>query len=144
GIGAAMIWRQTCLWASEKPAHARFTLARADGPVSLTSNCSANVYDAEVKHCAFGAAASPLSVVLIGDSHAAQWFDALEPIALKKGWQLLTMVKNGCAMVNASYFLPLLGRHYTECGEWRKSAIEKIRDIRPFLTVMSSQDGYLF
>ena len=33
---------------------------------------------------------------------------------------------------------------YGECGEWRRNALEKIRETRPLLTVMASSEDYTF
>src|SRR5690606_10377108 len=50
--------------------------------------------------CEFGDTDSDKTVVLIGDSHAAQWFPALESIAQENGWKLLTRTKSSCTPVS--------------------------------------------
>jgi hypothetical protein len=124
---------------------ARIANARSDGPSTLLQrNCAQDYRDAEVRDCSFGDEASPVPIVLLGDSHAAHWFSAVEPVAVKRGWRLVTMIKSACAMVDVPFFYAPLGRMYTECGEWRTTALEKIREIRPLVTVMSSAEGYSF
>jgi hypothetical protein len=81
--------------------------------------------------------------VLFGDSHAAQWFPALEPISKKRGLRLVPIVKLGCPAVDAPLFDRSLGRFYTECEEWRKTAIDRIQQIQPALTIISSSERYV-
>jgi peptidoglycan/LPS O-acetylase OafA/YrhL len=145
GISMAFVWNLVSLRATEKPEQARFTLARSDGPILLnTTHCMAGYSDTQVKNCSFADVNSPVSMVLLGDSHAAQWFPAFESIAKKKSWRLFTLTKAACAPVEASYFYPALGRTYTECGQWLKNALHKIEQLRPVLTVVTSSDTYSF
>ena len=51
---------------------------------------------ATVRTCTFGEPTAAINVVLFGDSHAIQWFDALKEIAQARGWRLTTMLKSGC------------------------------------------------
>ncbi len=143
GIAAALAWRSSSIAATKDPDQVRFIQARGDGP-KLTSDCSLNYFDVEVKPCSFGDPNGTQSVVVLGDSHAAQWFSVFESIAQRRGWRLVPMVKSACAMVDAEFYYSLLGRMYTECGVWRQKAIGKIREMRPILTVVSSSDGYAF
>jgi hypothetical protein len=80
---------------------------------------------------------------LIGDSHAVQWFPALESIMTGHGWRLITMTKSACGLVESPYYYGGLGRTYSECSEWRKNALEEIQRIRPSLTIMASTAYYV-
>jgi hypothetical protein len=46
--------------------------------------CVTPLYSAKVSLCTFGAEAAPIDVVLFGDSHALQWFNAVEHVARRK------------------------------------------------------------
>ena len=145
GISVSLAWRQASIWAADNPTQARFTRARRDEPSPLSqNNCFQNYFDVEVVACNFAVETSTIPIVLLGDSHAAQWFSAFEPIAAKRGWRLVTMMKSACAMVDAPFFYSPLGRTYTECGVWRKNALAKIRQIGPLVTVVASSEGYTF
>jgi hypothetical protein len=145
GISMALVWNLVSLRAAEKPEQARFTFARGDGPIVLnTTHCIADYLDTQIKNCSFGDVNSPVTMVLLGDSHAAQWFPAFESIAKKKRWRLFTLTKAACAPVEASYFYPALGRTYVECGQWLKNALHKIEQLRPVLTTVTSSDDYPF
>jgi hypothetical protein len=145
GIGISWGWMYFCVREAKTPRFANITRAPRDKPLSLeTGGCFANYLDVNAKPCAYANTAGSTTVVLFGDSHAAQWFPALEPIALRKGWRLMSLIKQACAPVDAPYFYPALGRVYNECEEWRENALQEIRQIRPVLTVMTSSEGYLF
>ncbi|MDT0478105.1 SGNH hydrolase domain-containing protein, partial [Streptomyces sp. DSM 41014] len=46
--------------------------------------------------CLFGAVDSPDRIVLLGDSHAGQWFSPMLALASQRGWALQELVKQGC------------------------------------------------
>ena len=59
-------------------------------------DCASPADSPETRECTFGDKDSDFTVALVGDSHAAQWFAALEPIAKERGWRLLTYLHNSC------------------------------------------------
>ncbi|MCG2621568.1 acyltransferase [Arthrobacter sp. I2-34] len=63
---------------------------------SPLGDCIAGITDAETPECEFGDKDGAYTVALIGDSHAGHWFAALEPVARKQGWRLLTYIHNSC------------------------------------------------
>jgi peptidoglycan/LPS O-acetylase OafA/YrhL len=143
GIGASFLWRQTATRKAVEPAQLRFTLAHKDFAAALLNDtCTTDVFDVKLRTCTFGAETTSPPIVLFGDSHAAQWFPALEPISKKRGLRLVPIVKLGCPAVDAPLFDRSLDRFYTECEEWRKTAIHKIQQIQPVLTIVSSSERY--
>ena len=86
--------------------------------------------------CLYGDKSSEKSLVLFGDSHAAQWFPALEKFAEKNGYQLFSYTKSACPAANVK--LPDNGGFKdAECKKWRKSIVERIKLISPDAVVMS-------
>ncbi|MFI7544375.1 acyltransferase family protein [Actinoplanes sp. NPDC049599] len=79
-------------------------------------------------------------LVLFGDSHAQQWYDALDTIARKRGWRLAVFTKTDCG--------PALGQvgkdggsvPYAECDQWRLRALNRIQELRPAMVVMSARN----
>lgn len=53
--------------------------------------------------CEFGASKkdADFTIALVGDSHATQWWEALEPLATKHNWRIVTHLKNSCAFTGA-------------------------------------------
>ncbi|MET9191543.1 SGNH hydrolase domain-containing protein, partial [Streptomyces tendae] len=89
--------------------------------------------------CVYGDRASSRTVVLLGDSHAAQWFPALRRLAGARGWRLVPLTKASCKVADVT--VVNLHEPYTACDTWRSHALERIRDLRPALVVVSSSDA---
>ncbi|GHH42789.1 acyltransferase [Streptomyces candidus] len=93
--------------------------------------------------CLFGAADSPGRIVLLGDSHAGQWFSPLLALASQRGWALQELVKQGCPLPRLTVHNPQLGRTYHECDTWRADTLDRLkRGPRPRLIVVSSLNRY--
>ncbi len=94
--------------------------------------------------CTYGDPAGTRTVVLFGDSHAAQWFPALERLATERGWRLVSLTKSACPSVDATVWSGALKRPYRECDAWRAGALARIRDLAPALVVTTnSRDHHL-
>jgi peptidoglycan/LPS O-acetylase OafA/YrhL len=87
--------------------------------------------------CVYGDPDGTLTVALIGDSHAAQWFPALNRIANQRGWLLVTYTKVACPFVDMPIYNLSLKREYRECAAWRAAVISRLREQRPDLTLVS-------
>ncbi|MEV3937256.1 acyltransferase family protein [Glycomyces sp. NPDC049804] len=90
--------------------------------------------------CYFGDTGSDTTVVLMGDSHAAQWFPAMEAIAQEQGWRLLTRTKSACTAVDVRVENSAMEREYTECTEWRDDVFAELAELQPEMVVLSSTD----
>jgi peptidoglycan/LPS O-acetylase OafA/YrhL len=94
-------------------------------------------------NCAYGDTASSTTVMLIGDSHATQWFPALEYIAQQRQWRLETLTKTTCPLlIDLPIHSPYLGREYTECEYWRTETLDRIRARRPALVILGMSRRY--
>ncbi|MGW3644924.1 acyltransferase family protein [Streptomyces sp. NPDC000878] len=89
--------------------------------------------------CEYGDPASDKVVVLFGDSHAAQWFPALNRLAGERGWKLVSWTKASCKAAKVT--LRRFEGPYAECDVWRARAIERIVALRPDLVIVSSSDA---
>ncbi|WP_328967066.1 SGNH hydrolase domain-containing protein [Streptomyces sp. NBC_00239] len=93
--------------------------------------------------CLFGAVDSPDRIVLLGDSHAGQWFSPVLALAARRGWALQELVKQGCPLPQLAVHNPQLGRGYRECDTWRADALERLRQgPKPRLIVIASLNRY--
>jgi peptidoglycan/LPS O-acetylase OafA/YrhL len=110
-------------------------------PSIFLDDCHANYGEVVSGECRYGEIGSAKKVVLFGDSHAAQWFPALEVLALEKGFELISLTKSACPAVavkrtdKGSYI-------NSECNEWRKNTIERIQKIQPDAVLTSSFQYY--
>jgi peptidoglycan/LPS O-acetylase OafA/YrhL len=108
---------------------------RGDLPVIYSDGCHLQGRATTWSTCAFGDTSSSTSVVLFGDSHAAQWFPALEALAKKHSWKLLVRTHAGCPAPDVTIFQRSLKRAYDECDTWRTAVLAEIARTRPSLVV---------
>lgn len=93
------------------------------------------------EECIFGDRNAKKSVVLLGDSHAAQWFPALEIWAKERNFKLYTFTKSSCPALD----IPLRdngGFKAAECANYRKEALAAIDRIQPALVVLGNFEHY--
>jgi peptidoglycan/LPS O-acetylase OafA/YrhL len=108
-----------------------------DLPGVYRKGCDPDRVDPHPAMCFFGEISQPRStVVLFGDSHAAQWFPALQEIADAQHWRLATIIKPGCTALSIREDVtPQMER---VCEEWRRAAIGDIEELRPELVILTS------
>lgn len=117
--------------------------ARADLPVVYADGCHASAASlpsiADHGTCVFGVPEAGTTVVLIGDSHAAQWFPALERLALERSWRLVSLTKSACPAISTdtAIFNPTFKRPYPECTTWLGMTLDRIASERPDLVIIS-------
>ncbi|MEV7770686.1 SGNH hydrolase domain-containing protein [Kitasatospora sp. NPDC086791] len=93
--------------------------------------------------CRFGVVGRPDRIVLLGDSHAGQWFSALLALAAERRWELEELVKQGCPLPEIPVVNPQLGRAYRECDTWRANALTRLKEgTKPRLIVVSALNRY--
>jgi peptidoglycan/LPS O-acetylase OafA/YrhL len=127
------------------PANLRPKLAQAgrDKAPVWTDGCHVDVpVTAAPDGCVFGDPASATTVVLFGDSHAAEWFPALDRIARQRHWRLVSLSKSSCSAADLPIWHDTLKRPYTECAAFHRSAIARITALKPALVVIGSSFNY--
>jgi peptidoglycan/LPS O-acetylase OafA/YrhL len=111
---------------------------RSDLPRVYRDGCHQPFRKDTSPECVYGDTKGKKTVVLFGDSHAAQWFPALERIAQEKHWRLISLTKSACPSVWATPYRQELGRKYEECDRWRSSVIDRVNRERPALVVLAN------
>jgi len=92
--------------------------------------------------CATGDTASPTTVALVGDSHAAMWSPAFQRVAEQRRWRLETLTKTACPVLD----LPdpnTVRRLVSQCDQWRNQVLARLRAEHPQLVVVSMWRGYI-
>ena len=112
--------------------------ARSDKERIIGDGCFMSLKGTRPPECVYGNRDGEITVALVGDSHAAHWFPAVEAIAKSRGWRLLTFTKASCVFVDLPIYSPILKRQYTECEAWRPLVIERLIAAQPDLTIVSS------
>jgi len=95
-----------------------------------------------ISPCEYGDLQSSTLVVLAGDSHAAQWFDALNAAAIKNHWKLLSLTKSSCP----ASFLPTVrnGSADTACAKWQRYVAERIKSLNPSKVIITAYSEYRY
>lgn len=106
-------------------------------PAVYGNNCHVNYGETKSGYCTFGNKNSTTTIVLYGDSHAAQWFPTLEQLAIEKGFKLISLTKSACPAVDAPR--PDQGAFKNvHCEKWRKNSIARIQKIHPAAVITSN------
>jgi peptidoglycan/LPS O-acetylase OafA/YrhL len=111
-------------------------------PEVFVNGCVLSWRDIAQPECASGDVGSATTVALVGDSHAAMWQPALEPIARERHWRLETMSKVLCPFLDLPIDSPYLGRKFTECERWRGSVMARLFKEKPEVILLDMSRRY--
>jgi peptidoglycan/LPS O-acetylase OafA/YrhL len=104
-----------------------------------TAGCLVDIPVSTPHECVFGDTTNPvLTVALVGDSSAGQWFDALNAIAKQRHWKLVTELHSSCPW-SSTLMLNSNGiGDFTACQQWGQSVLhDLITTIRPDVVITS-------
>ena len=106
-------------------------------PAVYGDGCHVNYGETKSGYCTYGEKESSSTIVLYGDSHAAQWFPTLEKMAKERGFKLVSLTKSACPAVDAKR--PDQGAFkMVHCTKWRENSIKRIAEIQPLAVITSS------
>jgi hypothetical protein len=120
-------------------------LARAstDTALPFQNGCYRSFTATSQPPCVFGDPAGTSTVALVGDSHAAAWYPAVEPLAEQRHWRLDVLAKATCPfLLDLTIRSPYLGREFTECEQWRSTVLARLRAEHPSLVVLAMSRRY--
>lgn len=126
---------------TDVPSNLRPTLGAvgADRAEVYEDGCVAIGVDTELTPCRYGTENADVTIVLYGDSHAAQWSPALIDIAEDRGYELIVLAKGGCPVAAVSIPTATLAR---TCPIWRDQAIDFIGSVQPDVVIVSAWADY--
>lgn len=82
-------------------------------------------------------------VVLIGDSHAGQWFDPIQADAAHASLDTEVLNKSGCPLSTTPTINPSLKRVFTECDQWRENILTRLaNEPKPKVIFVSQINRY--
>jgi hypothetical protein len=88
-------------------------------------------YEADTPRiCTFGSSDAPVRVALVGDSHAAQWFEPLRLAALREDWLLYSVTRSGCSTLGS--------RAPEGCLVWYENVWKKLETLAVDVVVIST------
>ena len=106
-------------------------------PLVYEDGCHANYAETKSDACEYAELDSQKTMVLYGDSHAAQWFPALAEIASRSGYKLISLTKSACPSVDVVRSDQGAFK-MSRCKKWREDSIQRIMKMKPDVLVMSS------
>lgn len=99
-------------------------------PKTYPNGCHLNQIESNPKWCTYGDLNSKFKVVLVGDSHAAQWFPAFEKLAIKSNFKLLSLTHSSCPFADLEF--------YDQCKQWNSNVVKLINKWNPDVLVWSN------
>ena len=110
-------------------------------PSVYDDDCHVNYGESESGYCTYGDIKSKTTIVLFGDSHAAQWFPTLEKMANERNFKLISLTKSACPAVAVLRDDQGAFKN-TDCNKWRENSIKRIKEIKPKALITSSFQYY--
>jgi len=118
-------------------------VARSDNPDVYRMKCHVNQKRSDPDHCVFGPSSARNVVVLVGDSHAAQWLPALQEIFRHRpDWRIVTYTKSACAFNATEVTIGKAGLPYESCSEWNRRVLLELGRLRPQIVVAGASATY--
>ena len=115
---------------------------KKDLPAAYSSECHLPLVSSTPNPCRLGNPEGRFKVVLVGDSHAAQWIPVLEDIAKTQNWQLITHTKSSCPLLKT----PIVSKKlkYSACLDWGRAVLDQLRASPPDLVLYTQARHGLF
>jgi peptidoglycan/LPS O-acetylase OafA/YrhL len=110
-------------------------------PKVYTDGCHAGWGETSSNDCVYGDLTSDKTIILFGDSHAAQWFEPLNSIATRDGYKLISLIKSACP----AFELPRVSKgsyKKEECATWQENSINRIKELTPEFVIISTFSHY--
>lgn len=115
--------------------------ARTDTGELLDGDCFADHAQTSApdpEDCSFGFFDGE-TVVLYGDTHAAQWFSAAVEVAARHDWRLLPVTKADCPPGGERVLSTDLRTEYPECAAWHAHVMDLIEAQEPILVLVAAR-----
>ncbi len=142
GVSAGLVIRRDATAALDLPAQRPYRAAVDDIPRVKADGCHLNFFAVTLRDCVYGRTSADSTMMLIGDSHAEQWFPAAEAVALRRGWRLISLTKAACPPFPYQPFDTVLGRPYVECTAWQERVFQRVASVRPALVILGLSSAY--
>jgi hypothetical protein len=114
--------------------------ARADRSRAFYEGCLVGIEGTNSNKCLYGDPDGDRTLVLFGDSHAMQYFPAVDELAELHRWRLIVLTKAECPPEELEVRSMVEDREYSQCDTWREEAFKRIEDGGKSVTVVMSGD----
>lgn len=76
------------------------------------------------------------TIAVVGGSHSAQWLPALQDIAAREGWRIVSYTKHNCAFYLGE--TKLEESEWLGCNAWNRQVLELVRQQKPDAVFLTS------
>lgn len=111
--------------------------AREDNPVVYDIDCHVESDESRTEGCSFGDEESDVDVVLVGDSHAANWAEPMVALAEEHDWHLRVFTKSACSFADVEMVGPG-SAEYPGCTDWNNAVLDELLESSPDLVVTTN------
>jgi peptidoglycan/LPS O-acetylase OafA/YrhL len=110
-------------------------------PKNNLDGCHIHVGVTVAPKCEYGDIGSKRTIVLYGDSHAAQWLPALDVVGRKNGIKIVSLTKSACPSAEV---IKELSSQYriADCQAFRDSSIQRISNLNPTAVIMTGMQPF--
>ncbi len=142
--GAAALSEQPEPQQSAKAVRPSPLRASADRSTAYYDGCLVGIDGTNSNRCLYGDPNGKRTLILFGDSHAMQYFPALEALADENHWRLITLTKAECTPGEVKIRSMVADREYSQCDAWREEELERIErgDPKTAAVVISGDTVY--
>ena len=110
-------------------------------PTVYQDGCHVNYGEVLSGDCTYGDKSSDKTIVLYGDSHAAQWFPALEKLANDNGFKLVSLTKSACPAAEIKK-VEVGAYKNRDCFKWRENSIKRLQEMKPDAIILSGFEHF--
>ena len=111
----------------------------ADLPVVYENGCHLGIEpEAPAPGCRLGGSPKGPAVVLLGDSHAAQWLPPLLEVASGRGVALWAWTKSSCPFADVTIWNGEARAPYRQCDRWRQAVLAELAGLGPTTIFVSN------
>jgi peptidoglycan/LPS O-acetylase OafA/YrhL len=110
-------------------------------PVNNNDGCHIHIRQVVSPRCEYGDLTSDKSIVLYGDSHAAQWLPALDIIGKKRGIKIVSLTKSACPSAEVIK-KPSSQYDVDDCQAFRDSSIQRIQKTKPLAVILAGMQPF--
>jgi peptidoglycan/LPS O-acetylase OafA/YrhL len=117
--------------------------ASADRSRAYYDGCLVGITGTNSNRCLYGDPNGKRTLILFGDSHAMQYFSAMEELAKQHHWRLITLTKAECTPGEVPIRSMVADREYSQCDAWREDSLQRIEEAAgTAMVVMSGDTAY--
>lgn len=110
-------------------------------PKVYMDGCHVNNGDVLSPDCTYGDLSAKKTIVLYGDSHAAQWFPALEKLAKENNFRLVNLTKSACPAPEVRK-VQVGAYKNADCFKWRENSLKRMQELKPAAIILSGYQHF--